>query len=186
MKAVEKADTSMFDKKNKMQDIAESIPIDAQDIPKLFSSYSLTLGIIDTERYYKSNHLKEQDILESMKQDASLPKGSYYLYIKDIEESLKIRTDYLYTRASGYKALNIYTLDTSNQYKISYFNNPLGNIPYPKGTTFLTTPNTPIPTHYTDERVKIFLKGSNTYKNFILNLKQKIDNLKFKVMKWKG
>ncbi|WP_237022244.1 hypothetical protein, partial [Helicobacter trogontum] len=69
--------------------------IDAQDIPKLFSSYSLTLGIIDTERYYKSNHLKEQDILESIKQDTSLPKGSYYLYIKDIEESLKIRTDYL-------------------------------------------------------------------------------------------
>lgn len=140
MKAVEKADTSMFDKKNKMQDIAESIPIDAQDIPKLFSSYSLTLGIIDTERYYKSNHLKEQDILESMKQDASLPKGSYYLYIKDIEESLKIRTDYLYTRASGYKALNIYTLDTSNQYKISYFNNPLGNIPYLKALPFLQLP----------------------------------------------
>ena len=107
-----------------------------------------------------------------------MPKGSYYLYIKDIEESLRIRTDYLYTRASGYKTLNIYTLDTSNQYKLSYYNNPLDNIPYPKGTTFLTAPNTPIPTHYTDEKVKIFLKGSKTYKNFILNLKQKIDNLK--------
>lgn len=107
-----------------------------------------------------------------------MPKGSYYLYIKDIEESLKIRTDYLYTRASGYKALNIYTIDTpNNQYKISYFNNPLDNIPYPKGTTFLTTPNTPIPTYHTDERVKIFLKGSKTYKDFILKLKQKIDSI---------
>lgn len=108
-----------------------------------------------------------------------MPKGSYYLYIKDIEESLKIRTDYLYTRARGYKALNIYTIDTpNNQYKISYFNNPLDNIPYPKGTTFITAPNTPIPTHYTDEKVKICLKGSRTYKDFISNLKQKIDTLK--------
>ncbi len=108
-----------------------------------------------------------------------MPKGSYYLYIKDIEESLKIRTDYLYTRARGYKALNIYTLDSpSNPYKISYHNNPLDNIPYPKGTTFLTAPNTPIPTHYTDEKVKICLKGSRTYKDFISNLKQKIDTLK--------
>ncbi len=78
-----------------------------------------------------------------------MPKGSYYLYIKDIEESLKIRTDYLYTRASGYKALNIYTIDTNNQYKISYFNNPLDNIPYPKGTTFLITPNTKYTNTYT-------------------------------------
>ena len=36
--------------------------IDTKDMPRLLSSYSLTLGIIDTERYYKSNHLKEQDI----------------------------------------------------------------------------------------------------------------------------
>ena len=180
----DKLDSNIFDNRNENTAYyriysKEYDVIDAQDIPKLFSSYSLTLGIIDTERYYKSNHLKEQDILESMKQDTSLPKGSYYLDIKDIEESLKIRTDYLYTRASGYKALNIYTIDTpNNQYKISYFNNPLDNIPYPKGTTFLTTPNTPIPTYHTDERVKIFLKGSKTYKDFILNLKQKIDNLK--------
>ena len=112
------------------------------------------------------------------KQDTSLPEGSYYLDIKDIEQSLKIQTDF-YTNARGYKALNIYTTDTpNNQYKISYYNNPLDNIPYPKGTTFLTAPNTPIPTYHTDERVKIFLKGSKTYKNFILNLKQKIDNLK--------
>lgn len=38
--------------------------------------------------------------------------------------------------------------------------------------------NTPIPTHYTDEKVKIFLKGDITYQRFILKLKQKIDNLK--------
>ena len=57
------------------------------------------------------------------------------------------------------------------------YNNPLDNIPYPKGTTFLTTPNTPIPTYHTDERVKIFLKGNKTYKDFILNLKQKIDSI---------
>lgn len=152
--------------------------IDTKDMPRLLSSYSLAPDVIDIERYYTSSHHKDQDIIDSIQQDTSLPKGSYYLDIKDIEESLKIRTDYLYTRASGYKALNIYTIDTpNNQYKISYFNNPLDNIPYPKGTTFLTTPNTPIPTHYTDERVKIFLKGSNTYKNFILNLKQKIDSI---------
>ena len=176
-------DSHIFDKRNentayyriysKEHDIIEK-----QDIPKLLSSYSLLSDIIDIEKYYKSNHYKEQDVIESIKQDTSLPKGSYYLYIKDIEESLKIRTDYLYTRAKGYKALNIYTIDTNNQYKISYHNNPLDNIPYPKGTTFLTAPNTPIPTHYTDERVKIFLKGSRTYKDFISNLKQKIDTLK--------
>ena len=100
----------------------------------------------------------EAYFIDSMKQDTSLPKGSYYLYTKDIEQSLKIQTDF-YTRARGYNALNIYTIDTNNQYKISYYNNPLDNIPYPKGTTFLTTPNTPIPTYHTDERVKIFLKG---------------------------
>ena len=118
----------------------------------------------------------EAYFIDSMKQDTSLPKGSYYLYTKDIEQSLKIQTDF-YTRARGYNALNIYALDTNNQYKISYYNNPLDNIPYPKGTTFLTTPNTPIPTYHTDERVKIFLKGSKTYKDFILNLKQKIDSI---------
>ena len=118
----------------------------------------------------------EAYFIDSMKQDTSLPKGSYYLYTKDIEQSLKIQIDF-YTRARGYKALNIYTIDTNNQYKISYYNNPLDNIPYPKGTTFLTTPNTPIPTYHTDERVKIFLKGSKTYKDFILNLKQKIDSI---------
>ncbi|SQB99581.1 Uncharacterised protein [Helicobacter fennelliae] len=143
----------------------------------MFSSYSLTYDILDTEKYYQSNHLKEQDIIVSMKQDTSLPKGSYYLYTKDIEQSLKIQTDYLY-RARGYKALNIYTIDTNNQYKISYHSNPLDNIPYPKGTTFIIAPNTPIPTHYTDKKVKICLKGSRTYKDFILNLKQKIDTLK--------
>lgn len=118
----------------------------------------------------------EAYFIDSIQQDTSLPKGSYYLYTKDIEQSLKIQTDF-YTRARGYNALNIYTLDTNNQYKISYYNNPLDNIPYPKGTTFLTTPNTPIPTYHTDERVKIFLKGSKTYKDFILNLKQKIDSI---------
>lgn len=142
----------------------------------MFSSYSLTYDILDTEKYYQSNHLKEQDIIVSMKQDTSLPKGSYYLYTKDIEQSLKIQTDYLY-RARGYKALNIYTIDTNNQYKISYHSNPLDNIPYPKGTTFIIAPNTPIPTHYTDKKVKICLKGSRTYKDFILNLKQKIDTI---------
>ena len=121
---------------------------------------------------YKAKSYITQD---SMKQDTSLPKGSYYLYTKDIEQSLKIQIDF-YTRARGYNALNIYTIDTNNQYKISYYNNPLDNIPYPKGTTFLTTPNAPIPTYHTDERVKIFLKGSKTYKDFILNLKQKIDH----------
>ena len=150
-------------------------------MPRLLSSYplasySLASDVIDTEKYYKSNHHKDQDIIDSMKQDTSLPKGSYYLYTKDIEQSLKIQIDF-YTRARGYKALNIYTIDTNNQYKISYYNNPLDNIPYPKGTTFLTTPNTPIPTYHTDERVKIFLKGSKTYKDFILNLKQKIDSI---------
>ena len=90
----------------------------------MFSSYSLTYDILDTEKYYQSNHLKEQDILDSMKQDISLSKGEYFINTKDIEESLKIQTDYLYTRARGYKALNIYTLDSpSNPYKISYYNN---------------------------------------------------------------
>ena len=151
--------------------------IDTKDIPRLLSSYSLAPDVIDIERYYTSSHHKDQDIIDSIQQDTSLPKGSYYLYTKDIEQSLKIQIDF-YTRARGYNALNIYTIDTNNQYKISYHNNPLDNIPYPKGTTFLTTPNTPIPTYHTDERVKIFLKGSKTYKDFILNLKQKIDNLK--------
>ena len=151
--------------------------IDTKDMPRLLSSYSLAPDVIDIERYYTSSHHKDQDIIDSIQQDTSLPKGNYYLYTKDIEQSLKIQTDF-YTRVRGYNALNICTSDTNTQYKISYYNNPLDNIPYPKGTTFLTAPNTPIPTHYTDERVKIFLKGSNTYKNFILNLKQKIDNLK--------
>ena len=141
--------------------------IDTKDMPRLLSSYSLAPDVIDIERYYTSSHHKDQDIIDSIQQDTSLPKGNYYLYTKDIEQSLKIQTDF-YTRARGYNALNIYTLDTNNQYKISYFNNPLDNIPYPKGTTFLTTPNTPIPTYHTDERVKIFLKGSKTYKDFIL------------------
>ena len=178
----DKLDSNIFDKRNentayyriysKEYDI-----IDAQDIPKLLSSYSPTSDVIDIERYYKANHLKEQDILDSMKQDTSLPEGSYYLYTKDIEQSLKIQTDF-YTNTRGYKALNIYTTDTpNNQYKISYFNNPLDNIPYPKDTTFLTAPNAPMPTYHTDEKVKIFLKGSKTYKNFILNLKREIEKL---------
>ncbi|WP_300906557.1 hypothetical protein [Helicobacter typhlonius] len=181
----DKLDSNIFDKGNNENKAYYRIyskdydVIDKQDIPKLFSSYSLTYDILDTEKYYQSNHLKEQDILDSMKQDISLSKGEYFINTKDIEESLKIQTDYLYTRARGYKALNIYTLDSpSNPYKISYYNNPLDNIPYPKGTTFITAPNTPIPTHYTDEKVKICLKGSRTYKDFILNLKQKIDTLK--------
>lgn len=179
----DKLDSNIFDKGNNENKAYYRIyskdydVIDKQDIPKLFSSYSLTYDILDTEKYYQSNHLKEQDIIVSMKQDTSLPKGSYYLYTKDIEQSLKIQTDYLY-RARGYKALNIYTIDTNNQYKISYHSNPLDNIPYPKGTTFIIAPNTPIPTHYTDKKVKICLKGSRTYKDFILNLKQKIDTLK--------
>ncbi|QOQ91224.1 N-acetylmuramoyl-L-alanine amidase [Helicobacter cinaedi] len=179
----DKLDSNIFDKGNNENKAYYRIyskdydVIDKQDIPKLFSSYSLTYDILDTEKYYQSNHLKEQDIIVSMKKDTSLPKGSYYLYTKDIEQSLKIQTDYLY-RARGYKALNIYTIDTNNQYKISYHSNPLDNIPYPKGTTFIIAPNTPIPTHYTDKKVKICLKGSRTYKDFILNLKQKIDTLK--------
>ena len=179
----DKLDSNIFDKGNNENKAYYRIyskdydVIDKQDIPKLFSSYSLTYDILDTEKYYQSNHLKEQDIIVSMKQDTSLPKGSYYLYTKDIEQSLKIQTDYLY-RARGYKALNIYTIDTNNQYKISYHSNPLDNIPYPKGTTFIIAPNTPIPTHYTDKKVRICLKGSRTYKDFILNLKQKIDTLK--------
>ncbi|WP_114997708.1 hypothetical protein [Helicobacter fennelliae] len=178
----DKLDSNIFDKGNNENKAYYRIyskdydVIDKQDIPKLFSSYSLTYDILDTEKYYQSNHLKEQDIIVSMKQDTSLPKGSYYLYTKDIEQSLKIQTDYLY-RARGYKALNIYTIDTNNQYKISYHSNPLDNIPYPKGTTFIIAPNTPIPTHYTDKKVKICLKGSRTYKDFILNLKQKIDTI---------
>ena len=150
--------------------------IDTKDMPRLLSSYSLAPDVIDIERYYTSSHHKDQDIIDSIQQDTSLPKGSYYLYTKDIEQSLKIQIDF-YTRVRGYNALNIYALDTNNQYKISYYNNPLDNIPYPKGTTFLTTPNTPIPTYHTDERVKIFLKGNKTYKDFILNLKQKIDSI---------
>lgn len=63
--------------------------IDTKDIPKLLSSYSLTFDVIDTEKYYKSHHLKEQDILDSMKQDTSLPEGSYCVYTKDIEPSLQ-------------------------------------------------------------------------------------------------
>lgn len=150
--------------------------IDTKDMPRLLSSYSLAPDVIDIERYYTSSHHKDQDIIDSIQQDTSLPKGNYYLYTKDIEQSLKIQTDF-YTRVRGYNALNICTSDTNTQYKISYYNNPLDNIPYPKGTTFLTTPNTPIPTYHTDERVKIFLKGSKTYKDFILNLKQKIDSI---------
>ena len=150
--------------------------IDTKDMPRLLSSYSLAPDVIDIERYYTSSHYKDQDIIDSIQQDTSLPKGSYYLYTKDIEQSLKIQIDF-YTRARGYNALNIYALDTNNQYKISYYNNPLDNIPYPKGTTFLTTPNTPIPTYHTDERVKIFLKGNKTYKDFVFNLKQKIDSI---------
>lgn len=150
--------------------------IDTKDMPRLLSSYSLAPDVIDIERYYTSSHYKDQDIIDSMQQDTSLPKGSYYLYTKDIEQSLKIQIDF-YTRARGYNALNICTSDTNTQYKISYYNNPLDNIPYPKGTTFLTTPNAPIPTYHTDERVKIFLKGSKTYKDFVFNLKQKIDSI---------
>lgn len=179
-------DSNIFDKGNENKAYyriysKDYDSIDTKDMPRLLSSYplasySLASDVIDTEKYYTSNHHKDQDIIDSMKQDTSLPKGSYYLYTKDIEQSLKIQIDF-YTRARGYKALNIYTIDTNNQYKISYYNNPLDNIPYPKGTTFLTTPNTPIPTYHTDERVKIFLKGSKTYKDFILNLKQKIDSI---------
>ena len=182
----DRLDSNIFDKGNENKAYyriysKDYDSIDTKDMPRLLSSYplasySLASDVIDTEKYYKSNHHKDQDIIDSMKQDTSLPKGSYYLYTKDIEQSLKIQIDF-YTRARGYKALNIYTIDTNNQYKISYYNNPLDNIPYPKGTTFLTTPNTPIPTYHTDERVKIFLKGSKTYKDFILNLKQKIDSI---------
>ncbi len=150
--------------------------IDTKDMPRLLSSYSLAPDVIDIERYYTSSHHKDQDIIDSIQQDTSLPKGNYYLYTKDIEQSLKIQIDF-YTRVRGYNALNICTSDTNTQYKISYYNNPLDNIPYPKGTTFLTTPNTPIPTYHTDERVKIFLKGNKTYKDFILKLKQKIDSI---------
>lgn len=133
-------------------------------------------NVLDTEKYYQSNNLKEQDILDSIKQDSSLPKGYYYLYAKDVEESLKIQTDF-HTNAMGYKALGMYARDSHTQYKLSYYNNPLDNIPYPKGTTFFTAPNTPAPTYHTDEKVKICLKGSKTYKNFILNLKKEIERV---------
>lgn len=111
-------------------------------------------------------HKLSKDILDSIKQDSSLPKGSYYIYTKDIEQTLKIQTGF-HTNAMGYKALDMYARDSHTQYKLSYYNNPLDNIPYPKGTTFLTAPNTPAPTYHTDEKVKICLKGSKTYKNFI-------------------
>lgn len=48
-------------------------------------------------------HKPSKDSLESIKQDTSLPKGSYCVYTTDIEESLKI----LETTKSYANLLNI-------------------------------------------------------------------------------
>lgn len=41
--------------------------IDTKDISKLLSSHSITTNVLDIEKYYKSNNLKEQDIIDSIK-----------------------------------------------------------------------------------------------------------------------